>query len=189
MGSPDVIQYQRALTRLFNGVFVPHLPLEADWAPFMDASDIQSPQFDYAVGPFAEDNVVFEDEYEDLMDEHGRLFRLLIDTHNHNTQGHHLVRPLKFKQVRIHNENPRALIVIDIQRKKSPMHILGSMINASLLGKVAVMVAWDDEKFIAMKEQLDYIGYLYKLKIFGYKPRNLLIFDHKQLLEILNYCH
>ena len=189
MASPDIIQYQRALRRLFNEVFIPPIPQEPDWDPFSDLYDIHSPIFDYAVGPFAEDRVVFDDEYEDLMDEHSRLFRLLIDTHNHNIQDQHLQRPLKFKEVKLHNQNARALILIEIQRKKSGKHILGSMINASLLGKIAILVAWDEDRFSAMKEQLDYIGYLYKRKLFGYKLRNLLIFDHKQLLEILNYCH
>jgi hypothetical protein len=189
MGSPDVIQYQKALRRLFNTVFDPPLPQEADWDPFLEDYEISSPQFDYAVGPFAKRKVVFDDEYEELMEEHDRLFRLLIDTHNHNIQDQHLLRPLKFKEVRFHNQNARALILIDIVRKKNQNHILGSIINASLLGKVGIMVAWDEERFDAIKQQMDYVQYLYKMKLFGYKPRNLMIFDHNQLLEILNYCH
>lgn len=189
MGSPDVIQYQKALRRLFNCIFDPPLPQEADWDPFLETYEISSPQFDYAVGPFTDDRVEFDDEYEDLMDEHSRLFRLLTDTHNHNIQDLHLVRPLKFKEMRIHNHNPRALIVIDLVRKKSSKHILGSIINASFIGKVGILVAWDEDRLFTMKQQLDYIQHLYDMKIFGYKPRNLLIFDHNQLLEILNYCH
>jgi hypothetical protein len=163
--------------------------MEADWDPFLEHYEVSCPQFDYAVGPFAERKVVFDDEYDEIMEDHGRLFRLLIDTHNHNVQDLHLVRPLKFKEVRLHNQNARALILIDLVRKKSSKHVLGSIINASLLGKVAIMVAWDETRFESLKQQLDYIQHLYKMRLFGYKPRNLLIFEHNQLLEILNYCH
>jgi hypothetical protein len=188
MGSPDTIQYQKALMRLFDGIFHEDVPQLADWGPFKRTPEVISPQFDYAVGPFAERKLVFDDEYDELMDENERLFNLLLDTHNHNTQELYFTKPLKFREVKLHNQNARALILVKIQRKISPDRILGSMLNTSLLGKVGIMVAWDDDKFDAVKDQLDYLGYLYRKKVFGYKPRNLLVFQRNQLLEILNYC-
>lgn len=189
MPSPEVVHYQNALTRLFNGIFIPPIPLQPEWDPFADISDIHSPHLDYAVGPFAKGDLRFDDEYDDLMDNYSRLFRLLIDTYNNNIRDQHLLRPLDFIEVKYHNQNARALITIEIENTTTRKHIIGGIINASTLGRIGIMVAWNEESFITMKQQLNYIRFLNKKKLFRYKPANLIILNRNQLLEILNYCH
>jgi len=46
-----------------------------------------------------------------------------------------------------YNRNPRCFLVIEKENLTGPKHILGSMFNASVLGKVGIVIAANDDKY------------------------------------------
>lgn len=83
------------------------------------------------------------------------------------------------------NENPRCFLAIEIEHKTSRKHRLGSIVNASAIGKIGIIAASNLTVFnslIKIRKYLEYINSVGKLK---YNPRNVMILLAEDLLEAL----
>jgi len=58
------------------------------------------------------------------------------------------------------NKNPRCFIVIEVENKNSRKHRLGSLVNASALGKTGIIVASSDRVFTSFVKIRKYLAFL-----------------------------
>jgi len=108
----------------------------ADWLNF---GDIYAPRPDVAVGPFNIEEGRNTSEIEDLFSQHRNFFdRLRIADSSLNL-------------------NPRCLIAIEIENSNKGKHMMGNIINASLLGKVGIIVTVRDEFYRAANNMCNYL--------------------------------
>jgi hypothetical protein len=119
------------------------------------------PIVDIAVGPFA----VYEQmihEYNYMMRYTELLINELIEYHTYNVRliyGHY--QSPTIETLTTHNENARCFFAIEIERGNvNPKHILGSLFNASSLGRLGIAVAWDAkrlETFLSIQQYLNFL--------------------------------
>lgn len=119
------------------------------------------PIIDIAVGPFAvHEQMVYE--YNRMMDYTASLINQLIEYHTYNIRliyGDYDSPTIQ--TLTTHNENARCFFAIEIERgNTNPKHILGSLFNASSLGRLGIAVAWDEERletFIRIQQYLNFL--------------------------------
>lgn len=182
----EVVKYQNGLVPIFKRIFSDKIPMQPEWKSLRDHPELYSPTLDFAIGPFAYGDLEYGEVYNKLIEKYDELFINLLAIHNNNIKEYKYSLPLNFGDIVYFNENARAFIGIEIENTTPRKHILGGIINASALGRVGIMVAWNDKKFQAMLRELNYLYYLIKKKHFSYEPRNLLILHKDQLMDFLN---
>lgn len=84
------------------------------------------------------------------------------------------------------NENPRCLFIFEFEKKtKDLKHIIGSIANASFLGKIGVLVV-SDEIYTKVMKLLDYIDFCEYVKKINQKIfRNIIITKYSDLMGVL----
>ena len=85
------------------------------------------------------------------------------------------------------NQNPRCLIIFEFEKKTRDLkHIIGSIANASFLGKIGVLVV-SDEIYTRVMKLLDYIDFCEYVKKINQKIfRNIIIIKYSDLKRILS---
>lgn len=87
------------------------------------------------------------------------------------------------------NDNPRCLIAIEIENSNKGKHMLGNIINASLLGKVGLIVTLREEFFDAAKNICNYLNGAFERKKIGYNPSNVAVTRYEELRRFLLLDH
>jgi hypothetical protein len=114
--------------------------------------EIYCPRLDIAVGPFNIDS----ETTDQLKAEIERKFR----KHRRFVDG--IVRKAETPVGRIgSNFNPRCLIAVEIENTGTRKHRLGSILNSGVLGKVGIVVGWNNEVMGSLVKLRKYIDYLY----------------------------
>jgi len=139
-----------------------------------------SPICDIAVGPFS-----FEDE------KHNKLYIRLLEIPEINT----FVNSVKSKSVVFaedmnplgYNNNPRCLMSIEIERETANdlKHVLGSIANSSLMGKIGIVVISNDH-MERVKRLLRYISHVANVEKVEHKWfRNVFVIHESTIRNIL----
>lgn len=141
------------------------------------ARNLYSPRIDIAIGPF---NTTIE--VENNIAEINRAFNKF----------HRFIESLKsisvtrFEDV---NENPRCFIAIEIEKKGSRKHMLGDIVNASSIGKVGIIIPWDEKALNAFNRIKEYLEYIKTVRKTSYGPKNILIIPKKEFKNFLESFH
>lgn len=135
-----------------------------DWLRF---GDIYAPRPDIAVGPFNIEEGRNISEFEDVFHQQRNFFNQLG------------ISNFSF------NKNPRCLIAIEIENSNKGKHMLGNIINASLLGKVGIIVTLREEFFNSAKNICNYLNGASERKKIGYNPSNIAIIRFEELRSFL----
>ena len=91
--------------------------------------------------------------------------------------------PIKFSPDS--NNNPRCFIAIELENKTTRKHRLGSLINAAALGKIAIIVTANESVLKSFKKLLNYLIYLNEIKKIGWAPRNIILINADDFIEVL----
>lgn len=83
------------------------------------------------------------------------------------------------------NKNPRCLIAIEIENSGSSKHMIGNIINASLLGTVGIIITLRDEFYEKAERILRYLEGAFLRKKIGHNPSNVVIKRYAELRRIL----
>jgi len=162
------IELKRLLSAIFGKENVyPEWRSNARAQDWLKIGDVYAPRPDIAVGPFNIDEGVHTYEIERTFDRH-RTFFDQLGIENANL-----------------NENPRCLITIEIENSNKGKHMLGNIINTSLLGKVGMVVTLRDEFYNEAERINRYLQGAFKRKKLGHEVSNVVIVRYKQLKEIL----
>jgi len=133
------------------------------------------PRVDFAVGPFNIDtninhnNMLIERAYR----RRRRLLELLKSQSNSEDKD---LEP---------NENPRCFLAIEVENKSSRKHRLGSIVNASALGKIGIIVASNERVFESLVKIGKYLEFLERARKTRSAPKNVIIVTRESLLKSL----
>ena len=139
-----------------------------DWIKF---GDVYSPRLDIAVGPLnihsGEQAKIEKRNIEEAFIEYQPFFSNLLGRNNFNE-----------------NKNPRCLLAIEIEDSNTGKYMLGNFVNASILGKIGLVVVdknnkevWQDAKRV--EEFLE--GALNRKKIMGI-AKDTMLFEYSQFI-------
>lgn len=83
------------------------------------------------------------------------------------------------------NKNPRCLIAIEIEASGSRKHMLGDIVNSSILGAIGIVIVIDQRKFEHFKKIKKYLDFAIENKKNGCDFRNVIIIQMEHFREIL----
>ena len=131
---------------------------------------IYQPVVDVAVGPFAVDETRYMDEYDSMVHNHRDLINEWVMLSRENWQaviGDHYWAlpprtPTSYEDFvgNSANRNARCFIAIEVENKTSRKHLMGSIVNAGALGRIGILVVWQDKVLRATVRMREYFDYL-----------------------------
>ncbi len=163
-----------------------HFEVEREWVPFRgEGRGMYSPRVDVAVGPFAI-NRKYISEYESLLQENKSFVELLIDKHNENVDKFgNTENKVCFNDIACFNKNARCLFCIEIEKSGGRKHCIGDLVNASALGRIGILVAWNEKVLKMFLRQRNYMKFLGDVGKNTFKTGNVLILMKEQFNDCL----
>lgn len=176
---PDIITTAEAKSRLEPLLRIFSNQVKAEWQIVRDATDVLSerdlhycPCLDYAIGPFNIDGYVDNN-------------KIRIQEEYRNNQ--HIFERLQSIDRRIiQNDNPRCLVAIELERSTGPKHRMGSIINASAMGKVGVVIGLGPSAHRSLIRIREFLGILKGIGKIDYSPDNVIITEFSQIEQVLS---
>lgn len=190
MQNPTQIFQQEIAEQLT--LIYPQTPITREWRSIDKIRGLYSPRIDVAVGPFSTlRGGNLREEYNQLLDNTRALIERFLAFHRENVERYRILDELRgeilefpeFEDVRNFNDNARCLIAIEIEHRVSRKHLLGGAVNASVLGRLGVMVGWDEEKVNALVKLQAYWDFLRSVGKNTFETKNLIILSPDQLQD------
>jgi hypothetical protein len=130
------------------------------------------PRLDIAVGPFNIDREV------------GHNIQAINSAYNEHKE---FLDDLKSKAAYCSkgfgtNANPRCFMAVEIENKTTRKHRLGSILNASALGKVGIIVGWDAKVTESLVRIQAYMDFLWGHQKIAGRLQNAMIIDRSRFL-------
>lgn len=149
-------------------------------------SRMYRPVIDVAVGPFATHRRHVED-YDRMVVAHEGLFTRLLSAHARNLgRFGSEYRAQTLGDLYRGNPNARCFLAIEVEKGNPDLkYLMGSIINASALGRVGILVAWDQCRLHSLLRVRENFLYLSELGKNTFDTTNLLFLMKDQLLRIL----
>ena len=146
---------------------------------------------DIALGPFSTTrggNKI--EEFNNILNDNLKIKNFLNSIYRYHklnieTLGIDLTVP-SLDDIKSSNLNARCLMAFEIENKNSRKHIMGSIVNASSLGRIAIGVAYKESVTKVFIRILNYLSFLESVDKTSYNTTNFLIITKEQLLSILN---
>jgi len=159
--------------------------------PLRIREDIYSPVPDIAVGPFAVGEKRYEDEYDRLAEFSRSFVEKCVEKFKNNMQEQKVSLSVPdfevFHGSGAFNRNARCFIAIEVEGKSTTLkHVLGSVINAVGFGRVALLVAPNEERLRRFLRALMYLNFLKAVEKPSLQFENALVLYEKQLIDILD---
>jgi hypothetical protein len=189
MSESPVTEFQHILAGklvpLFAGV-----PVVTEWAAMRGEQKLYSPRLDIAIGPFAVGDLVYIEEFDELLEKHDRFLRMLYDYSVSNFSDFGEAGSIfEMDEVLRRNRNARCFLAFEIENEVSRKHLMGGAINAAALGRIGVAVGWTGGKVKAFVKLRSYLLYLASVGKNTFNPYNLLVLSKDQLeAAVLNYA-
>jgi hypothetical protein len=166
------------------------------WIPFKDEDQEvhqevrkYSPRIDIAVGPFAYGEVRCIEEYNKLSESSNQFIDSLLSQFKENSKRFPFSKyiPNDYKELNGINKNPRCFLAIEIERTGSRKHRLGDIVNARSLGRIGLIIAWNDRVLKSFLAITEYLQFLKEKGKPAYETRNLIIVTKEQFSSILKW--
>lgn len=165
-----------ALGRLYGEV-------EVQWHPFRGhGRRMYAPKVDIAVGPFATE-IRYENRYSELLNQTRDFIERLIEKHNQNVENNE--ERTSFERIAHFNENARCLLCIEVEGTGSKKHCLGDLVNASLLGRIGIIVARSEKMLKVFLRQRVYLHFFEGVGKNTFRTDNALVLTADQFDECL----
>ena len=172
----------------------PNTPIKKEWRSIENIRGLYSPRIDIAVGPFSTlRGGNCRHDYDQLMDASRPFIECLLAFHSENVTRYRIIDDQRnevlefseFRQVRNFNDNARCLLAIEIEHNVTRKHLLGGAVNASVLGRLGILVGWNEEKVNALVKLQAYWDFLKSVGKNTFETRNLIILSPEQLTEAI----
>lgn len=149
-------------------------------------SNLYSPRCDIAVGPFAF-TCRYDENYNNLLNQRNiKAFLRILLQRSENRSSENVENFIR--GCRNQNRNPRAFIVIEVEGSscRNGKLILGSMVNASIMGQVGIIIPYKNNTAQRVHTYINEMGNRGKTpKIF----MNLIVIKKEKLDEIMTHHH
>ena len=171
--------------------------VKAPWSAFSGyGRRIYSPRVDIAVGPFATENRRCEQEYDRKVNGCNQLIDTWVDMFRQNWQS---VIGDRYWRVPLHspsgyrdfiehgaNRNARCFIAIEVENETTRKHLMGSIINAGALGRVGILVAWQEEALRAAIRMRAYFDFLQEAEKRTFNMSDVIVLSRNQFATSLD---
>lgn len=187
--------YTDYLTDMMRRVFVGGRRVVVEWRA-MEGEMIRSlrtgrpipyaPEIDLAVGPFAVLHSC-EEEYDRMAELHAELLRALLRAFQANLRNHgSSFRSPRLGDLCSHNMNSRCFMALEIEKgNPAAKYLMGSMVNAVSLGRVGVVVAWDQHRLRGLLRTRETIMQWQRAGKNTLNPVNLLLVNRLQMARVV----
>jgi hypothetical protein len=157
-----------------------------EWRTFSDFTHY-APRVDIAIGPFSTTEFGNQRlEIDETYMENSTWLHQLFDFHRENMANYLIEYQLPdFDEIINFNNNPRCFLAIEIENKNSKKHVLGSIVNASSLGKIGIGIPMRDYTFRTFARILNYLSFLKNVGKNTFHTNNFLLIRKEQILSIL----
>lgn len=163
--------FTKELLIKLNGIFDPKLVV-TEWSAAKNSeddfnrSDYYAPRVDIAIGPFNINRDIERNNqlFLDLIDKNIDFIKKLYEF-SHLGENREYLMLNDF--LRVLNRNPRCFIALEIENTKAAKRALGDIINASVMGKIGIVVPIGNDKyemFIKIKKYFHYLQQVGKLE-------------------------
>jgi hypothetical protein len=163
--------------------------LENQWVPFRgEAVNKYSPRVDVAIGPFAYGAERCIQEYNELTRVSHEFLNNLLLSFKANSKGSSFEThiPVDCEALNNVNQNARCFIAIEIEKSGTRKHRLGDIVNVCSLGRIGIIIAWDQSTLDSFLKITEYLSYLKgKLKP-TYETKNLIVVSREQFFQCLH---
>jgi len=133
--------------------------VKKEWDVATDSEDAYTrnlyvPRIDYAIRPF---NI--SSNPKQMTEDLRRIYKSFLNHENlFSSMIEYAEYPENFNHNFEFNENPRCFVAIEVENKTTRKHRLGSIVNASAMGKVAIMVAKTSNVMKSFEKLLKYLN-------------------------------
>ena len=179
MPTHTVAQYQRRLLHRLQLRFGTD-SVKQEWRALEGVEATYGPRLDLAVGPFASGQSKLHTEYKALHEQHRAFISELWSAHASNV-GTIALQGQSPDALWNSNINARCFLAIEIENCVSRKHLLGGALNASALGRIAVLVGWTRDKLDALLRLRSYFAFLASVGKPTFGTGNLLVLSPDQL--------
>ena len=140
-----------------------------------DSSYIYTPETDIVIGPFNTNRRI--EENNSLIDlkvsEYASFFSFLNRISSTPYQNHLL------------NKNPRCFLAIEVAGSGSEKHLLGDMFNASIIGKIGIVIGTTPEIVKSYMRLYEYVNYVHTVGKIDQTFGNLAILLGSDMLTVI----
>lgn len=185
----DTQLFQREILEKFTALY-PDTEVVKEWRSITNIPGLYSPRIDVAVGPFSDTRGENRRaQYDEMMDRTESFIESLFDFHFANVRQFRVPDELRaeildrpvYQLVRNFNDNARCLFAVEIEHRVSRKHLLGGAVNASVLGRLGILVGWTEEKVKALVKLQAYWDFLQSVNKNSFATKNLMILSPEQL--------
>jgi hypothetical protein len=176
-------EYQLKIARRLRALLKEEVKTE--WLAMQEQPTLYAPQIDIAVGPFVYDDSCIPEKHDPLVRKWKGLINDMLTCHKQNVEYLHWENcQTTLHNVCFKNKTARCLMAIEIENQVSRKHLIGGITNASILGRVGILVAFNQDKLIASARIRQYLWFMSRAG--GLDTTNLLILTKEQLADILS---
>lgn len=183
-------EYQAELQLNLISLF-PNQEIRSEWAAFTGLKYQYSPRVDLAIGPFnispganlidTYNSLVQESQFNNFLTTAFQYHVVNLDLSLYDE----ILHP-NFEQLIFKNQNSRCLIAIEIENLNSKKHIMGSIVNASSLGRVGIGIACNLTTLNTFCRILNYLSFLKRVDKNTYDVTNFIVLTIAQVQHLLN---
>jgi hypothetical protein len=173
-----VKEYQKLVAKRLQTLL--KLPVEREWPAMKEQRSVYSPLVDIAVGPFAYDSSCITDQHDSVVRQWEKPIKTMLAYHKQNMKSLHWdTCQTSFKDLCYKNKVARCSLAIEIENGVNPKHLIGDVLNAIVLGRLGIVVAYTPDTLRAFGRIRKYLFYFSIATNFD--TTNLLILNREQL--------
>ncbi len=178
------IKIRNLLDKYFRGLNS-NFQIESDtqW-PAFPRDKRYSPRVDVAVGPFATERRLI-DEYNQLCKKARPFLKAVFEEFENNLRKFNPAAPVVRAAYDNFNRNSRCFLAIEVEKSGSRKHRLGDIVNASALGRIGIIIAWEERDLRSFMRILEYFNFLEDVGKNTFKTKNIAVLTKEQFLSIL----
>ncbi len=161
-----------------------------EWRAFRGRSFQYSPCVDIAFGPF--NNGLIDNQklvYNDLVERSdvNTFLKGIYKYHKQNvSELNNEIIVSEFDRLIFKNLNSRCLLAIEIENTNSKKHMMGSIVNASSLGRVGIGIAFNKSALKTFLRNVNYLQFLTRVNKNSYDTTNFLVVSLEQINSLFD---
>lgn len=175
-----VKEYQKLVAKKLQTLL--KLPVKREWRAMKEQRSLYCPRVDIAVGPFVYDGSCITDQHDCVVRQWEKPIKAMLAYHKQNMKSLQWdTCQTSFEDLCYKNKTARCFLAIEIENGVKPKYLIGDALNAIVLGRLGIVVAYTPDTLRAFGRIRKYLFYLSTATNFN--TTNLLILNREQLAD------